>query len=244
MTYYKSVLDIIFNPAIPILVDGGKVLDGLLQQDRLHDLYPVFSHEISQDVKETIVKGMIENAKTRAIASPRTIVPQYYRGKIQLLLPLWNDRGKVLLALPLELQYRPGEDLLQEKDEDSLNGSRPSHFEKPQLYTYSGNTIVSLRMAYSHARLLNRIESEWLRPQMVSAKGADIDGGETFVSEEGIRRQDSEGRGGRGGSGERGGRGGERSGRGGERGRSGDRGGRGRGRSDNIDWRKESGSQG
>src|SRR5664280_69924 len=85
--------------------------------------------------KDAVLKRVARNYKTA--------IPQFYRpfgrgtGALQLLLPLCLVRSdRVDLALAVE----------------KING------------TYRGNTVLTLDMAYTHARLITRPDTEWLRP--------------------------------------------------------------------------------
>lgn len=86
---------------------------------------------------QTLVKGAIENAKERVRRSYKTAVPQYYNGRVQLLLPLClRDAERADLALVVE---------------------RHDTF-------YRAATCLTLEMAYNNARQLARPDRDWLRP--------------------------------------------------------------------------------
>ena len=85
------------------------------------------------------VKGAIDETKKRVKTNYKLAVPQYYNGRIQLLLPLRLTPGSP----------NPDLALVVEKENDS---------------TYSARTCVTLKMAYNNARLIVKPESEWLNP--------------------------------------------------------------------------------
>ncbi len=86
---------------------------------------------------QTFLKGAIDNAKERVRRSYKTAIPQYYRGQIQLLLPLClSDPQRADLALVVE---------------------RHSTF-------YRASTCLTLDMAYNNARQLARPDRDWLQP--------------------------------------------------------------------------------
>ena len=86
---------------------------------------------------QTFLKGAIDNAKERVRRSYKTAIPQYYRGQVQLLLPLcFGDAQRADLALVVE---------------------RHSTF-------YRASTCLTLDMAYNNARQLAKPEREWLQP--------------------------------------------------------------------------------
>lgn len=79
--------------------------------------------------------GAIENARRRIRRNYKTAVPQFHRGRIQLLIPLcFTDPSKVDLALVVE------------RVEDR----------------YIASTILTLPMAYRNARLLAKPDQAWL----------------------------------------------------------------------------------
>lgn len=83
------------------------------------------------------LQGAIKSAKERVKRNYKTAIPQYYHGKIQILLPLClNSLTKADLALVVE------------------------NHEK----FYRAATCLTLDMAYSNARLLARPDRDWLQP--------------------------------------------------------------------------------
>ncbi len=80
-----------------------------------------------------IFNGALELTKKKIKRNYRLVVPQYYGGTITYLLPLELDDFKCALAI----------ELLDNKQ-------------------YRANTILTLDMAYSNARLLMKPESDWL----------------------------------------------------------------------------------
>ncbi len=86
---------------------------------------------------QTVLKGAIDNARERVRRSYKTAVPQYYRGQVQLLLPLCLSNAQHAdLALVVE---------------------RYSTF-------YRASTCLTLDMAYNNARQLARPDRDWLQP--------------------------------------------------------------------------------
>ncbi|MBD2425894.1 DUF3825 domain-containing protein [Phormidium sp. FACHB-1136] len=86
---------------------------------------------------QTFLKGAIDNARERVRRNYKTAIPQYYKGQIQLLLPLClGNPAKADLALVVE---------------------RHSTF-------YRASTCLTLDMAYNNARQLTRPDRDWLQP--------------------------------------------------------------------------------
>jgi hypothetical protein len=86
---------------------------------------------------QTVLKGTIDNARQRVRRSYKTAIPQYYRGHVQLLLPLClSNPQRADLALVVE---------------------RHATF-------YRASTCLTLDMAYSNARQLAKPDRDWLQP--------------------------------------------------------------------------------
>ncbi len=86
---------------------------------------------------QALLKGAIDNARDRVRRSYKTAIPQYYKGQVQLLLPLcFKDPQKADLALVVE---------------------------RHQTF-YRAATCLTLDMAYNNARQLARPDRDWLKP--------------------------------------------------------------------------------
>lgn len=86
---------------------------------------------------QTFLKGAIDNARERVRRNYKTAIPQYYRGRIQLLLPLCiSDPHTADLALVSE-------------DYGAF---------------YRASTCLTLDMAYNNARQLAKPDRDWLQP--------------------------------------------------------------------------------
>ena len=86
---------------------------------------------------QTFLKGAVDNAKERVRRSYKTAVPQYDRGRVQMLLPLCLSRpGIADLALVIE-------------DHGAF---------------YRASTCLTLDMAYNNARQIARPDRDWLQP--------------------------------------------------------------------------------
>lgn len=85
----------------------------------------------------SIFKGAIDTMIKKVTANYKIAVPQYFNGKIQLLLPLCLvDEDIPDLALVVTKRNN----------------------------VYQGHTCITLEMAYNNARLIARPESNWLIP--------------------------------------------------------------------------------
>lgn len=164
-TYWDDPGELIFNPSLRvqpnvdhILRDnlnrfpealGGQVDENGTPLD-LGELPPIDEEQPeAEQVEEEVdpepsgfphiariaLEGSIEHSLRMARRSYRVAVPQFHKGRIQLLLPLHlQDVSKVDLALTLE---RSGD-------------------------WYRAATVLYPDWAYRHARLLSRPNSEWL----------------------------------------------------------------------------------
>lgn len=88
---------------------------------------------------QNLISGAIVSVKKRIEANYKTVVPQFYNEKIQLLVPLYlTNPEKPDLALVLSMS------------DDGM--------------VYYGHTCLTTEMAYNNARLIARPDSYWLQP--------------------------------------------------------------------------------
>lgn len=90
---------------------------------------------LNSNNKINIINGTLDTMKKRVSSNYKLAIPQYYEGKIQLLLPLClmsDDKPDVAIAVTKK---------------DSC---------------YQGHTCITLDMAYNNARLIAKPESNWL----------------------------------------------------------------------------------
>lgn len=88
---------------------------------------------------QNVIDGAIRSVRKRIEANYKTVVPQLYNDKIQLLAPLYLTNPETPdLALVLSLS-----------DDKRL---------------YYGHTCLTTEMAYNNARLIARPDSYWLQP--------------------------------------------------------------------------------
>ena len=80
-------------------------------------------------------EGAVAEAARRAAANYTLAVPQFYGGRIQLLLPLCLTSDKPELALTIQR-------------EDGF---------------YAARTCLTIEMAYNNARLICRPETSWIK---------------------------------------------------------------------------------
>ncbi|MDR1022391.1 MAG: DUF3825 domain-containing protein [Prevotellaceae bacterium] len=83
--------------------------------------------------------GAIDEARKKVRSNYKIAIPQYYDSKIQLLLPLCLTSGSSNPDLALVVH--------------KLNDA-----------TYTARTCLTLKMAYNNARLIVKLQSDWLKP--------------------------------------------------------------------------------
>ena len=133
--YFADPSALIYNTHLQIFPQWNHILDDEKNYLRI----PSELRELGKDVCRNVINGAIEKAKIRIDANYHTAVPQWYQGRIQLLVPLYlTNEVKPDLALVLSLS-----------DDKSQ---------------YWGHTCLTTEMAYSNARLIAKPESFWLHP--------------------------------------------------------------------------------
>jgi hypothetical protein len=157
-TYWDDPGDLIFNPALQVELNLDHIirdnlnrfpeeLGGKLGRDGVPTEEDLTSEDEDREQQSSIeevrvplalrnaLEGAMKHSIRLAQRSYRVAVPQFHRGHVQLLLPLYmRDADTVDLALTME------------KHGD----------------WYRGATVLYPDWAYRHARLLARPNSEWL----------------------------------------------------------------------------------
>ncbi len=129
--YFDNTIELVYDSRADLRVQ----MDHIIQENR--DRYPAEFSKLDDYQLSIALKGAIEQAKKRVRRNYKVAVPQYFNGRIQLLLPLClSSPSKADLALVVE---RTG-----------------NH--------YRASTVLSLAQAYGNARLLAKPDKEWLVP--------------------------------------------------------------------------------
>jgi hypothetical protein len=133
--YFTNPADLIFNVNLPITPQWSHILEDSENFNRLPESIRILGKSTCQN----IILGAIERIRQRVQANYKTIVPQWRKGKIQLLAPLFLMNEQIPdLALVMSLDD---------------NGEE-----------YIGHTCITREMAYNNARLIARPDSDWLHP--------------------------------------------------------------------------------
>lgn len=130
--YFRHPELLIFDWHYPIRVQYSHILDDERNAKRLPKII------VDSKLPLQTLTGVIDNSIKRVIANYKLAVPQYFNGRIQLLIPLY-----------FEDDTRPDLALVLTKSDDGY---------------YLGHTCLTLDMAYNNARLIAKPESNWLVP--------------------------------------------------------------------------------
>ncbi|MDO4641698.1 MAG: DUF3825 domain-containing protein [Neisseria sp.] len=98
--------------------------------------FPTELQENKDELRRRLI-GAIDEVKKKVRTNYKIAIPQYFNGEIQLLLPLNLTSGSSNPDLALVI-YKAGNN-------------------------YSGRTCLTLKMAYTNARLIVKPQSEWLK---------------------------------------------------------------------------------
>lgn len=127
--YFEKPELLLFDWHYTIDVHYTHILDDERNKQRLPESFLKSANKIN------ILNGALDSMKKKVSANYKLAIPQYYDGKIQLLLPLClmsDDIPDIAIAVT--------------KKENS----------------YQGHTCLTLDMAYNNARLIAKPESNWL----------------------------------------------------------------------------------
>ena len=130
--YFNNISDLIYDTKLDMRINISHILDNPENRRRIPE------HLRESYYIKTLFIGAIEMAKRKIEANYKVAVPQYYQGKIQLLIPVClENEEKVDLALALT--------------------------KRSEGY-YTGSTCLTVDMAYNNARLIAMPNSDWLKP--------------------------------------------------------------------------------
>ena len=130
--YFTDASALIFNPKLKLIID----IDHIIQDSRHR--FPEFLKAAPDMFVRSSLIGSVDYISKRIQSNYRLAIPEWYNGKIHLLLPLFlTDHQSPDLALVAEK--------INEK-------------------TYSAQACLTLGMAYNNARLITRPQIGWLSP--------------------------------------------------------------------------------
>lgn len=132
-TFFSNITDVIFDPDLEINTDDAHIID-----DNFDRIPPEY-RQMRKSQIFALFQSAIEFARIMARRNYKLVVPQYFNGRIQFLMPIY---------LSGEFSGSPDCALALEKIGNC----------------YRGNTILTLDMAYQNARLIAKPDSTWLNP--------------------------------------------------------------------------------
>lgn len=130
--YFNDPAELVFDTHLDIIPQYDHIFGDKDNFERL----PLEIRNSAMRVQ--LFKGTIGTAKRMLEANYKTAVPQFYKGKIQLLIPICLRAPNV-----------PDLALTCMKTDDKSQ--------------YLGSTCLTLEMAYNNARLIAKPESNWLQ---------------------------------------------------------------------------------
>jgi hypothetical protein len=129
--YFDDPASLVFYPS----KDFRENIEHIVEDNR--DRFPDPYRTMDSYTLRTFLRGAIDNARDRARRNYKTAIPQYYQGRVQLLLPLClSSASQAEMALVVE-------------DCGAF---------------YRASTCLTLDMAYNNARQLARPDKDWLKP--------------------------------------------------------------------------------
>lgn len=131
--YFNDISELVFDYRLEIRVNVDHILTNPNNVSRLPR---IFHTPERRELLMNVFSGAVNLAKKKVAANYRLAVPQYYEGRVQLLLPLCLESSVPDAALVI---YKEGS-------------------------IYQGRTCLTIDMAYNNARLIAKPESDWLKP--------------------------------------------------------------------------------
>jgi hypothetical protein len=129
--YFNNPSELIYDTNLELRIN----IDHIIQDNKSR--FPDSLKKMDDYQLSNILQGTINDAKKRIKRNYKTAIPQFFNGKLQLLIPLCLlTKSKADLALVIE------------KEND----------------TYRASTCLTLDMAINNARLIAKPDDEWLKP--------------------------------------------------------------------------------
>lgn len=129
--YFDDPADLVFDHRKELRANIEHIISD--NKERFPDPF----NNMDNYVLQTLLRGVLDNAKERLKRNYKTAIPHFYRGRVQLLLPLClSGPNRADLAIVVE---------------------NHGNF-------YRASTCLTLDMAYNNARQLARPDRDWLLP--------------------------------------------------------------------------------
>ena len=128
--YFDNSSDLIYDTKLELRSNVNHILEDNINR------FPESLQQMDTYQLSVLLEGTINDAKRRIRRNYKTAVPQYYNGKLQLLLPLClTSKASADLALVIEKEN----------------------------CIYRASTCLTLDMAINNARLIAKPDDEWLK---------------------------------------------------------------------------------
>ena len=131
--YFDRPEFLVFNPNCDLVPD----IDNIIRDNMTR--FPATLQSLGESEIRWQIMGAVDEVKKRVKKNYLMAVPQFYDGKIQLLLPLYLTSGSSDATLAM-VAHRVTD------------------------RTYTARTCLTLKMAYNNARLIAKPQSDWLKP--------------------------------------------------------------------------------
>ena len=131
--FFQKPEELIFNPRCSLIPEIDHIIDD--NKNR----FPIYMQNYDGAEVRRKLEGAIEEVKRKVKTNYKIAIPQYFNGRIQLLLPLCLTPNSKNPDLALVVH--------------KLNDT-----------TYTARTCLTLKMAYNNARLIVKPQSSWLKP--------------------------------------------------------------------------------
>jgi len=132
-SFFEKPELLLFNPKYDLIPDIDHIIGDNISRFPIH-----LQNSGKAEIRRQLI-GSIDEVKKKVRTNYKIAVPQYYDGRIQLLLPLCLTPGSPNPDLALVVH--------------KLNDN-----------TYTARTCLTLKMAYNNARLIVKPQSFWLKP--------------------------------------------------------------------------------
>lgn len=136
-TFFDSLADVMFDPTLDVVTNDVHIIEENI------DRIPTEYRAMRTSQVFALFQSAVEFARIMARRNYKLVVPQYYGGRIQFLMPIY---------LSGEFSGTPDCALALERIHDC----------------YRGNTILTLDMAYQNARLIAKPDPTWLNPDTIT----------------------------------------------------------------------------
>ncbi|HCO69899.1 DUF3825 domain-containing protein [Mesotoga sp. B105.6.4] len=159
-SFFERIEDVLFNPDRDVHSDAKGMLH-IIGDNR--DRFPQKLQEESDHQLRQLLMAAIERTKMLAKRNYKLVVPQFYSGKIQFLMPIFLS-GDLSRDPDFALVLNP----LRSSDSDKVN-------------SYEATTIITLDMAYKNARLIAKPDNTWLKPSSIVESEENTFSGDTLI---------------------------------------------------------------